>query len=364
MSAITPKCFISSLLLFFSIGVARGQQFPLFGSYQQLGFLYNPAIFNETDYYNLILCPDKDINSLNTSVIYRNQWNRFGGSSGIEPPQTYGFFGHGNFRQASVGFILFNEHISFVDNTFLQLNYSYTFRMTEQSSLSFGLNSGFYQLSLDQSQLRLSHPLASDIVLLTAVNGLFLPVFSFGLVFRQDIKNPYLLFKRTHPLQFQLGFSVFHLNPQQVVDRSFLELQSQGGYIHLLNSHYFAFFKMRLLNGQCIHNFSTLFKYVAPSILQLDISYQYLPDHTPVWIGLAVRKTVDVNIGLQGGVSVKNKDRETNWTIGLHWEPPAFWNTSRFLGHSFELFLTHKAEWRVKKKGRARKRRKRLKQTN
>ena len=158
------RLFLFSAILFLA-ATGRAQQLPLYSQYMMNKFLLNPAVAGSEGYTAI-------------NLTAREQWIGFGDSplthavcaqtrilrnSFIAKSASIRKRQKGGSRSGKVGLggYVFNDRTGILNRTGIQLTYAYHIFITP-GQLSFGLSGTAYQLSIDQSKLRLETPNPSD----------------------------------------------------------------------------------------------------------------------------------------------------------------------------------------------------------
>ncbi len=161
-------------ILLFLVATGRAQQLPLYSQYMMNKFLINPAVAGSEGYTAI-------------NLTAREQWIGFGDSpmthavsaqtrilrnSFISKSASIKKRQKGGSRSGKVGLggYVFNDRTGILNRTGVQLTYSYHIFLSP-GQLSFGLSGTAYQLSVDQSKLRLETANPSDDPFFQKVNS-------------------------------------------------------------------------------------------------------------------------------------------------------------------------------------------------
>jgi type IX secretion system PorP/SprF family membrane protein len=167
------RLFLFSAILFLA-ATAGAQQLPLYSQYMMNKFLLNPAVAGSEGYTAI-------------NLTAREQWIGFGDSplthavsaqtrilrnSFISKSASIRKRQKGGSRSGKVGLggYVFNDRTGILNRTGVQLTYAYHIFISP-GQLSFGLSGTAYQLSIDQSKLRLETPNPSDDPFFQKVNS-------------------------------------------------------------------------------------------------------------------------------------------------------------------------------------------------
>jgi len=125
-----------------------GQQDPLLSSYQFNQLPFNPAYTGTADVTSF-------------DLHYRSQW------SGLEgAPQTVFFSGTTSIveNKVGIGFFLLQDKSGIINNTDVNVSFGYELDITNDVTLSFGLQTGVMSIKYDYSALNLEDPTDEDFV--------------------------------------------------------------------------------------------------------------------------------------------------------------------------------------------------------
>jgi type IX secretion system PorP/SprF family membrane protein len=136
------KKILSVLTLILIAGSAFAQQDPLYAQY-----INNPMVINPA-YAGLN-------NNLNASISYRNQWGGFEGN-----PATINFNSHISLLENKIGagLLLVQDQIGNSKNTEFQGAFAYKLPVSDETTLSFGMQAGFINFRSNVNDLNLADP--------------------------------------------------------------------------------------------------------------------------------------------------------------------------------------------------------------
>lgn len=238
--------YIAATTLLFSKALTA-QQLPLFSQYVENNFVLNPAVSGTKDYSPL-------------RAVVRNQWS---GIEGSPNTQTLSF--HHGFADKKMGFgvHLFNDQIGPVSQTGLSAAYSYHIKITDGSSLSFGIAGLFYNYKLNTNKLKFDDQSNTDNVLVTGNFQAFYPNFSAGVYYytkkfftgisvpelmqtRMSNAQDYYIIKQVRHYYFNAGYT-FDLNDNYTLQPSVLVKYVQAAPVQVdINAVFEAYKKVSI----------------------------------------------------------------------------------------------------------------------
>lgn len=136
------KLIILTLVAITFTVASFGQQVPMYSHYYFNRFLYNPAMTGEQSYGQAYL-------------IYRNQWN-----SVPDAPVTKAFTLDGPLsnKKVGLGVSLYQDQAGVFNSTGGRLSYRYGLKLSDESTLNFGIGLGFLDNRIDFNQLNPKDP--------------------------------------------------------------------------------------------------------------------------------------------------------------------------------------------------------------
>lgn len=228
------------------------QQVPLFSQYSFNPFLYNPAYAGAENRFVAI-------------STYRNQWTGFNGA-----PETAVLSVQGPLNGGSaVGGFVFSDVIGAMERYGFNAAYAYRVRLQQETFLSFGLQFGLTQFTLNGNEL-ITHD-ADDYIVPKTSSNMLLGDATFGIYF--------------HGEQFYAGLSV-----PQLLNGSFI-LSDDMGTVHdqIIERHLFLTGGLKLKASETTKiEPSVLLKTVKGAPIQLDFSSRFL-FNDKYWLGITYR---------------------------------------------------------------------------
>lgn len=228
------------------------QQTPHYSQYMINDYVMNPAIGGRYNYF------------LGMSA-NRYQW---GGIT--DAPRTYILSLHGPLKwdHMGVGGQLFTDIVGPTRRTGFYLSYAYHAPLNENLKLSFGVNAGILQFTVDAQKITLHDP--GDLILMNALQSVLLPDFSAGFLLYND--------------RFWVGASCLQLAQNRI---KFYDYMSSTTSV--LNRHlYFMAGYRQPLGEDFILEPSFLGKWVAPVPFQFDIGMRAIYKEK-IWAGGSFR---------------------------------------------------------------------------
>ncbi|MDH7447835.1 PorP/SprF family type IX secretion system membrane protein [Aquimarina sp. 2201CG14-23] len=255
-------------------------------------------------------------NAISITGLYRNQWI---GIDGAPVTQTLNIHSPiGASEKVGLGLSLVNDKIGPTQETYIDIDFSYTINTSDDGKLSFGVKAGGHLLDVDFN--RLNQYATSDILLDTNIDNKFSPNVGIGAYyytskFYAGISAPNLL-KTKH----------FNESSNDNTASSFLAVERINyymilGYVFDINEY----LKLKP---------AVLSKVVSGSPLQVDVSANFLL-YDKLTLGLAYRWSA----ALSGLVGFQVSD---SMMLGFayDWETTALGNTE-FNSGSYEFFLRY-----------------------
>jgi type IX secretion system PorP/SprF family membrane protein len=140
------KKFLLGTFILLTSTALNAQVDPLYAQYLNNPLLINPA------YTGLN-------NNFNASLLYRKQWAGFEGS-----PSTVNASAHSSLfdNKMGVGMYIMQDKIGINKNTEIQATYAYKLQLKNNSTLSMGLQAGFFNFKSDVTQLHIADPTAPE----------------------------------------------------------------------------------------------------------------------------------------------------------------------------------------------------------
>lgn len=227
--------FLLYIVLTLVVFCAKAQQDPMFTQYMFDKMLVNPAYVGSS---NWIVATAK----------YRNQ---FVGVPGGPSTTTFTFHAPIEKKNLGLGLKFISDKTGVATNNWFTLNGAYHVKLKE-AKLSFGLEGGIINRSVDYSQLAKFDPNDANI---PQSENVFLPDVSFGTYFQTN--------------KFYSGISMYHLIPN--ASKSILGDAR-------LNKHFFGIVGnvFDIVEKKFAIDPSILVKYVAAAPMQLDVNLNFV----------------------------------------------------------------------------------------
>ncbi|WP_025742877.1 PorP/SprF family type IX secretion system membrane protein [Aquimarina pacifica] len=295
--------FITLIFLIMITFQSFGQQDAQYTQYMYNTMSINPAYAGSRDVISI-------------AGIYRNQW------VGIEgAPVTQTFTVHtpvGASNKVGLGFSLINDKIGPTQETYFDIDFSYTINTSEDAQLAFGVKGGGHLL--DVNFKRLNEYTTSDLLLDTNIDNKFSPNVGFGIYFHKE--------------NFYLGASVPNVLETRHFDESSNDNRASSYVAEERLNYYVIGGYVFQMNQSLKLKPSVLLKAVQGSPIQLDLSANLLL-YEKLTFGLAYR--LDAALSAQIGFNISDK-----MMIGFayDWETTALGNTE-FNSGSYEFFLRY-----------------------
>jgi type IX secretion system PorP/SprF family membrane protein len=161
------KIYIALLLLMLLSGAVCAQQDPLYAQYINNPFVLNPAYAGLTE-------------NLSLALSYRNQWSNLDGS-----PKTWNAGGHISLHnnKMGAGLMVINDQAGSRGVTEIMVSYSYRLPLSNDKTLSFGLQGGFANYKIDNSKV---NPYDPTDPLFEGQTSETRPTIGFGAILKND----------------------------------------------------------------------------------------------------------------------------------------------------------------------------------
>ncbi|MEW7280176.1 type IX secretion system membrane protein PorP/SprF [Aquimarina sp. 2201CG1-2-11] len=251
------KNYILTILLIILTNVSFGQQDAQYTQYMYNTISINPAYAGSRD-------------AISITGLYRNQWVGIGGAPVTQTLNVHSPIGTSN--KVGLGVSIVNDKIGPTQETFLDVDFSYTINTSVEGQLAFGVKAGGHLLDVNFNDL--NQYTNSDVLLDTNIDNKFSPNIGIGSYYHTD--------------KFYVGFSAPNLLQTQHFDESstnniassFLAKERInyyliGGYVFNINEN----LKLKP---------ATLIKGVGGAPLQVDVSANVLFKEK-LTLGLAYR---------------------------------------------------------------------------
>ena len=164
------KIIIIIFLLLLSIPVALGQQDAQYTQYMYNTISVNPGYAGSRDVLSL-------------TGLHRTQWVGLRGA-----PRNFTFSGHSPLRndKLGLGVSFVRDEIWIQDETYVDIDFSYTINTSQNGQLAFGLKAGAHLLNIDFSRTNPENSTDDDFDVSNNVDNKFSPNVGFGVYYHTD----------------------------------------------------------------------------------------------------------------------------------------------------------------------------------
>jgi len=298
------RSYILGILVFLIfIQDIKGQQDAQYTQYMYNTISINPAYAGSR-------------NAISIAGLYRDQWV---GINGAPVTQTLNIHSPiGRSEKVGLGLSIVNDKIGPSQETYIDIDFSYTISTSDQGKLAFGAKAGGHLLDVNFD--RLNQYSTSDILLDTNIDNKFSPNVGIGAYY--------------YTPKFYIGFSA----PNLLQTKHFNESSNDNTASSFLASERINYYMMLgyvfEINDYLKLKPAILGKVVAGSPLQIDVSANFLL-YDKLTLGVAYRWSAALS-GLVG-FQITN-----NLMLGFayDWETTALGNTE-FNSGSYEFFLRY-----------------------
>ena len=245
------------LILFFVLfnSISYGQQDAQYTQYMYNTISVNPGYAGSRDVLSL-------------TGLYRTQWVGLEGS-----PKTMTFSGHSPLRNEKIGIgvSIVRDQIWVQDETYLDVDFSYTINTSTNGQLAFGLKAGAHLLNIDFTKTSPENTTDDDFDLANNVDNKFSPNIGFGIYYHTD--------------KFYIGYSA----PTLLRTEYYEDDINSISYLSRDNiNHYVIAGYVFDLSADLKFKPAVLFKAVEGAPLQADVSANFLLNEK-LGLGLAYR---------------------------------------------------------------------------
>lgn len=249
------KILILFILIILFNSSSFGQQDAQYTQYMYNTISVNPAYAGSRDVLSL-------------TGLYRTQWVGLDGA-----PKTMTFSGHTPLRNKKLGLgvSLVRDQIWIQDETYLDIDFSYTINTSDNGQLAFGLKAGAHLLNIDFSRTNPENPTDDDFNLSNNVDNKFSPNVGFGIYYYTD--------------KFYLGYSAPTLLRTKYYDN---DVNSISYLAKDRVNHYLIAGYVFELSADLKLKPAVLFKAVQGAPLQADLSGNLLVNEK-LTLGMAYR---------------------------------------------------------------------------
>ncbi|WP_103866919.1 type IX secretion system membrane protein PorP/SprF [Aquimarina sp. I32.4] len=254
--------------------------------------------------------------AINITGVYRNQWVGIGGAPVTQTLSVHSPIGKSN--KVGLGMSIINDKIGPTQETYFDIDFSYTIDTSVDGQLAFGVKAGGHLLNVNFNDL--NQYTNTDVLLNTNVDNKFAPNFGVGLYY--------------HTEKLYLGISAPNLLETQHFDESNTENRASSFLAEERINYYLIGGYVFDLNENIKLKPAMLLKGVAGAPLQVDISANTLINKK-ITLGAAYRWNAAVSIlaGFQVSDAIM-------LGFAYDWETTALGNTE-FNSGSYEFFLRY-----------------------
>ena len=234
-------------------------------SYAQQDAQYTQYMYN-TISVNPGYAGSRDV--LNLTGLYRTQWVGLDGA-----PKTMTFSAHSPLRnnRLGLGVSLVRDQIWIMDETYIDIDFSYTINTSNTGQLAFGLKAGAHLLNIDFTRTNPENTTDDNFDTSNNIDNKFSPNVGFGIYYHTD--------------RFYLGYSAPTLLRTKFYDN---DVSSISYLAKDRINHYLIAGYVFDLNADLKLKPAVLFKAVAGAPLQMDLSGNLLLNEK-LTLGLAYR---------------------------------------------------------------------------
>ena len=234
-------------------------------SYAQQDAQYTQYMYN-TISVNPGYAGSRDV--LNLTGLYRTQWVGLDGA-----PKTMTFSAHSPLRnnRLGLGVSLVRDQIWIMDETYIDIDFSYTINTSNTGQLAFGLKAGAHLLNIDFARTNPENTTDDNFDTSNNIDNKFSPNVGFGIYYHTD--------------RFYLGYSAPTLLRTKFYDN---DVSSISYLAKDRINHYLIAGYVFDLNADLKLKPAVLFKAVAGAPLQMDLSGNLLLNEK-LTLGLAYR---------------------------------------------------------------------------
>ncbi|WP_108868923.1 type IX secretion system membrane protein PorP/SprF [Aquimarina aquimarini] len=295
--------YIMVILLSLVVAEVCAQQDAQYTQYMYNTISVNPAYAGSRD-------------AINITGVYRNQWVGIGGAPVTQTLSVHSPIGKSN--KVGLGMSIINDKIGPTQETYFDIDFSYTIDTSVDGQLAFGVKAGGHLLNVNFNDL--NQYTNTDVLLNTNVDNKFAPNFGVGLYY--------------HTEKLYLGISAPNLLETQHFDESNTENRASSFLAEERINYYLIGGYVFDLNENIKLKPAMLLKGVAGAPLQVDISANTLINEK-ITLGAAYRWNAAVSIlaGFQVSDAIM-------LGFAYDWETTALGNTE-FNSGSYEFFLRY-----------------------
>ncbi len=290
-------------LIFLLLENTYAQQDAQFTQYMYNTISVNPAYAGSRD-------------AINITGLYRNQWVGIGGAPVTQTLNVHSPIGVSN--KVGLGLSIVNDKIGPTQETYLDIDFSYTINTSETGQLAFGVKAGGHLLDVNFNDL--NQYTNTDILLDASIDKKFSPNIGIGIYY--------------HTEKLYLGVSAPNLLETQHFDESNNDSRASSFLAEERINYYFITGYVFNITENLRLKPAALMKAVVGSPLQVDLSANFLYNEK-FTLGAAYRWSAALS--LLAGFQVND-----NIMMGFayDWETTALGNT-QFNAGSYEFFLRY-----------------------
>lgn len=295
--------YIILLLLVTASITCHGQQDAQYTQYMYNTISVNPAYAGSRD-------------AINITGLYRNQWVGIGGAPITQTLSINSPIGRNN--KVGLGLSIVNDKIGPTQETYIDIDFSYTINTSIEGQLAFGLKAGGHLLDVNFDDL--NQYTNSDILLDSNIDNKFSPNVGVGLYY--------------HTEKLYLGVSAPNLLTTEHFDESSND-NTASSFLAAERVNYYAIAGYVFnINASTKFKPAALVKAVSGAPLQVDVSANFMM-YDKLTLGLAYRwsAALSAQIGFQFSDSIM-------LGFAYDWETTALGDTE-FNAGSYEFFLRY-----------------------
>ncbi|WP_299903089.1 type IX secretion system membrane protein PorP/SprF [uncultured Aquimarina sp.] len=255
--------------------------------------------------------------AISITGLYRNQWVGIGGAPVTQTLNIHSPLGKNN--KVGLGLSIVNDKIGPTQETYFDIDFSYTLNTSNNGQLAFGLKAGGHLLDVNFDEL--NQYTNTDILLDNNIDNKFSPNVGVGLYY--------------HTEKFYLGLSAPNLLQTKHFDESLREGAEASSFLAAERINYYLIGGYVFdINETTKFKPATLLKAVAGAPLQIDVSVNFL-FYDKLTLGLGYRWSAALS-------AIAGFQVSDNLMMGFayDWETTALGNTE-FNAGSYEFVLRY-----------------------
>ncbi|WP_062062631.1 PorP/SprF family type IX secretion system membrane protein [Aquimarina longa] len=254
--------------------------------------------------------------AINITGLYRNQWVGIGGAPVTQTLSINSPIGRNN--KVGLGLSIVNDKIGPTQETYIDIDFSYTINTSAEGQLAFGLKAGGHLL--DVNFQKLNQYTNTDVLLNTDIENKFSPNIGVGVYYHKE--------------KFYAGLSAPNILTTKHFDES-LRGNANSSFLAAERVNYYGIAGYVFdISESLKFKPATLIKLVSGAPLQVDLSANFLV-HDKITLGLAYRwsAALSAQFGLQISDSMM-------LGFAYDWETTELGNTE-FNAGSYEFLLRY-----------------------